>query len=54
MPVFSLISCALIGDQLYEVLRIRSSLVHGCSPLTTASASIRGCTRNWVATWTAG
>src|SRR6478735_6558671 len=45
MPVFWLISVALIGDQLYAALRMRSSFVQTYSPLTTARASILG----WIA-----
>src|SRR2546428_4048365 len=54
MPVFSSISFAVIGDQQYAVLRIRSSLVQTISPLYTARASTRGMTANRCRTSIAG
>src|SRR5256885_16650400 len=54
MPVFSSISFAVIGDQQYAVLRIRSSLVQTISPLYTARASTRGMTANRCLTSIAG
>src|SRR2546422_8445376 len=54
MPVFSSISFAVIGDQQYAVLRIRSSLVQTISPLYTARASTRGMTANRSRTSIAG
>src|SRR2546429_9968024 len=53
-PVLSLISSALIGDQLYALLRTTSSFVTVCSPFTTARASSRGWIRNSRRTSTAG
>src|SRR2546427_11537741 len=54
MPVFSSFSFAVIGDQQYAVLRIRSSLVQTISPLYTARASTRGMTANRCRTSIAG
>src|SRR5205814_7019372 len=54
IPVFSRISSADMGDQLKAVFRMRSSLVHSCSPFTAASASMRGCTAKRFATWSGG
>ena len=48
------ISAAVIGDQLYAALRMRSSFVQASSPWTTASASICGCTAKCDRTSTGG
>jgi hypothetical protein len=54
MPVFALISLALIGDHEGLAFLITSALLQTCSPRTTASDSNLGWIANASATRTGG